>query len=260
VSAWDDAENARRYDAFARRFPMYDRTSSDLVGRLGVTPGATVVDLCCGTGRTTRAVLAVLGAAGQVIGVDGSAAMLEIARRNVTDARVSWVETRAEEFDRHLAEPVDAVVCNSAIWQTDIPATFAAAKRALRPGGRLVFNIGQRFLRPADGPTLGEAMREVAAREFGWTVPRSADPGPQLSAGALREALADAGFEADPVARFEFVQEAEEQRAWLSIPLFTDRLLPGLGYEQRMAVLAKAYTEQDLVSQWAVFGATARTP
>jgi SAM-dependent methyltransferase len=328
TKGWEDEENARRYDAYARRFPMYDRTSEDLVDRVGLTPGAQVVDLCCGTGRTTLAVLAALGAEGRVTGVDGAAAMLAIARAAVTDPRAGWVEAPAEEFDRHIPGPVDAVVCNSAIWQTDLPATFAAARRALRPGGRFAFNIGRRFLAPtrphprpetaahpetaarakaavgheiaagaetaasaetaahpetaarletaarakaAAGPEtaarpeteavgLAMAMRAIAAREYGWVAPPQSRPGPRPTPDGLLTALTQAGFTPDPITEIEFVQDLDEQRAWLSIPIFTERALPGLGYEQRMAVLAEAYTEPDVISQWTVFTATARTP
>jgi len=262
MTSWDDEENARRYDAFARRFPMYDRTSEDLVERLGPAPSAQVVDLCCGTGRTTLAVLAALGDEGRVTGVDGSAAMLAIARSAVTDPRAGWLEAPAEEFDRLLSGPVDAVVCNSAIWQTDLPLTFAAVRRALRPGGRFAFNIGRRFLAPAGGkaPGLAEAMRTVAAREYGWVAPPPERPRVRPTSDEILAALERAGFTADPVAELEFAQDLDEQRAWLSIPIFTERALPGLPYEQRMAVLAQAYAEPDVVSQWTVFTATARRP
>jgi len=77
---WDDAGNARRYAEFARRYPMYRLTSEHLVGLAVLAPDARVVDLCCGTGVTTEAVLAVLGARGSVAAVDGAAAMLAEAR------------------------------------------------------------------------------------------------------------------------------------------------------------------------------------
>jgi hypothetical protein len=109
---------------------------------------------------------------------------------------------------------------------------------------------------------MAEAMRAVAAREFGWVALASTQsrPRPRLTADAVLAALATAGFTADPVTELEFEQDLEEQRAWLSIPIFTERALPGLDYEQRMAVLARAYSVPEVVSQWTVFTATARTP
>jgi hypothetical protein len=52
---------------------------------------------------------------------------------------VSRREAIAGELDdrraqRRGASGVNAVVCNSAIWQTDVQATSAAVRRVLRPG------------------------------------------------------------------------------------------------------------------------------
>ena len=52
-------------------------------------------------------------------------------------------------------------------------------------------------------------------------------------------------------------QEADEQRAWLTIPIFTERLLPGLRYARRMAVLSQAPAQPSLSSDWTIFTATA---
>jgi len=46
-----------------------------------------------------------------------------VAASSVTDPRVTWIQSRAESVDRLGTEPVDAVICNSAIWQTDLAAT-----------------------------------------------------------------------------------------------------------------------------------------
>ena len=65
---------------------------------------------------------------------------------------------------------VDAVVCNSAIWQTDVQASAAAVRRVLRPGGRFVFNLAAAML--ADHVNAGQpdplmdAMKAIAARDF----------------------------------------------------------------------------------------------
>jgi SAM-dependent methyltransferase len=84
---WDESENARRYAAFARQYPIYRQTSEDLVALARPSGGATVVDLACGTGITTEAILAALGPDGRVIGVDGSAGMLAMAASSIPDSR-----------------------------------------------------------------------------------------------------------------------------------------------------------------------------
>jgi ubiquinone/menaquinone biosynthesis C-methylase UbiE len=74
-SIWDSDETAAGYAAFTGEFTMYQDTSSDLVELVGPAPGAVVVDLACGTGVTTREILAALGRDGRVTGIDRSAAI-----------------------------------------------------------------------------------------------------------------------------------------------------------------------------------------
>lgn len=78
--AWDDAHNAEAYAAFTRRFPMYADTSRDVVERAEVSAADGVLDLCCGTGVTTRTLLTRLPATARLWSVDGSPAMLQVAR------------------------------------------------------------------------------------------------------------------------------------------------------------------------------------
>jgi trans-aconitate methyltransferase len=251
---WEDADNARRYAQFARRYPMYRLTSEHLVGLAVLAPDARVVDLCCGTGVTTEAVLAVLGARGTVVAVDSAAAMLAEARSRVVDERVRWVRGHAENLTAGPGAGVDAVVCNQAFWQTDMLAASVAVRGVLRVGGRLVFNVGAQML--ADRPEAGASedpltvrMREIAAREHGRpaSAPRSErHPARGLSEGAIRDLLARAGLRVDGVRELRWEQSLEERYAWLTVPVFArhlQRLLDGLPYPECMTVLAKAYRD-----------------
>jgi SAM-dependent methyltransferase len=246
---WESDENARRYAQFAREHALYRQTSKDLAALACLASDACVVDLACGTGATTRAVLALLGPRGQVIAVDGAEAMLTGARSFIGDHRVRWVRSSAECLDKCGIGAVDAVVCNSAIWQTSLPATVAAVGRVLRPSGRFVFNIGAPLLADhqdadqAPAPLI-QLMENLAARDHGWTASRALAGGRRqslLSEGWIRRLLRDNGFRVEEVREFEYNQTLEDQRAWLSIPIFTLRRFAGLSYEERMALLHEAY-------------------
>jgi len=168
---------------------------------------------------------------------------------------------------------VDAVVCNSAIWQTGVAATVAAVSQVLRPGGRLVFNVGAEMLTDHAGADrssdpLVELMAAYAASEYGWTRPAdSADPGrPGLSESWLRQVLGSAGLGVEQVRVLTYRCSLEEQRAWLSIPIFTKRTFGSLSHEQRMAALGHAYqrlsgsrgTREQVTSAWVAFVAAKR--
>lgn len=100
IEQWEDEENARRYDEFARRYPMYRSLSADLVRHARIGPEDRVLDLACGTGITTEAALDGLGPDGRVVGVDASKAMIGLARHNVAADRVEWVNVPGESLRR----------------------------------------------------------------------------------------------------------------------------------------------------------------
>jgi ubiquinone/menaquinone biosynthesis C-methylase UbiE len=104
---------------------------------LGLDASAAVVDLGCGTGNLSRALVRHLGPAGRVWAVDFSPMMLDEARKKVADARVEWVE--ADAADIPVADGVaDAVVCFSAWPHFPDPRRAAVEQwRILRPGGTL---------------------------------------------------------------------------------------------------------------------------
>jgi ubiquinone/menaquinone biosynthesis C-methylase UbiE len=154
---------------------MYRDTSRDLARLAEVHGDQVVVDLACGTGVTTGEVLAALGPGGEVFALDSSPAMLGEARGALDDPRVHWIAAAAEEV-ADAVEAADVVVCNSAIWQTDMPAVFSAVRGILRPGGRFTFNIGRLFLMPftdgeseSGGPSLVELMQAFAVIDHAWT-------------------------------------------------------------------------------------------
>jgi SAM-dependent methyltransferase len=105
---------------------------------LGVEPGMTVVDLCCGDGYFT-APLAVL-VEGRVYGVDLDPAMLETARAEVAAAGATvkrWIRADAMALAALVPETVDFVLIantfHGAPAQTELARGVAAV---LRPGGR----------------------------------------------------------------------------------------------------------------------------
>lgn len=263
LTGWDDETTAEAYATFARTYPMYSASSRDLAARASLTDSRIVVDLCGGTGASAEATLALAPPKAQVISLDSAPAMQRIGRRTLTDPRLSWVSARAEDLAEHApAGGVDAVVCNSAIWKTNVPAVFAAVRRVLRPGGRFVFNVGGGFAgvthpdaqaRPA-GPSLGTLIQQIAARDYG--TPQAAASGtPRLPLTAITSHLAAAGLtmaETDVTAQHTTMAE---RKAWLSIPVFA-RPEHGFSYEQQMAILQEAYAqtrpEDVTVTSWLV--------
>ncbi|MEO8604528.1 MAG: ubiquinone/menaquinone biosynthesis methyltransferase [bacterium] len=129
---------------FDRIAPHYDRMNRLLtwrldarwrrraVGRLGLAPGAVVLDVGCGTGDMA---LLARAAGARVVGLDVAAGMLRVAHtRGAADALL-----RADATCLPLrAGTLHAVMSAFALRNlTAIPPMLAEAARVLRPGGRL---------------------------------------------------------------------------------------------------------------------------
>jgi ArsR family transcriptional regulator len=129
---------------FASSAGQWDRLRADLFGAdfslraiAGLLdPEWTVGDLGCGTGQMA-ATLAPFVA--RVIAVDGSAEMLQAAKRRLRD--VENVETRRGDLE---ALPIDAATLDAAVLVLVLhhlpapEAVLAEAARALKPGGRVM--------------------------------------------------------------------------------------------------------------------------
>ena len=99
---------------------------------------SSVVDLGCGTGLITCE-LARRGH--RMIGVEPSAAMLEIARRRPDADQVTWI---CGDYDRVGTPDVDLAIMSGHVAQFFVDdeswqAMLAAVYAALRPGGKLAF-------------------------------------------------------------------------------------------------------------------------
>lgn len=110
---------ARSYDLMVALSPGYHAQLRDsaraLVESLPPTPGRRprVVDLGCGSGASTVALVRALDEAGldaEVVGVDGSAGMLEQARRKSALARVDFRQADAEQLTGAELGAVDGVL------------------------------------------------------------------------------------------------------------------------------------------------------
>ena len=150
-----------------------------------IAPGETVLDLGSGSGTDSFLAALATGTGGYVIGVDMTAAQLAKSRELAARHGFSQAEFRESYIERpRVADAsVDCVISNGVInLSADKPAVFAAAARALRPGGRLAL---------ADIVTAEQLPEGVTCDAALW----AACIGGAMQRDSYREAIEAAGFE-----------------------------------------------------------------
>jgi trans-aconitate methyltransferase len=174
----------------------YHRVSGPQLGwglavldRLQLRGDELVLDVGCGTGRVTAALLERLPG-GRVIAIDLSENMLRLAREAIGDRRVHVV--RADAAALPFLPRADVVFSTATMhWVLDHPRLFRSVREALVPGGRFVAQCG-------GGPNIRRLHDRAAAlmRDplFAPHFESWSDPWEFASAEATAERLRQAGF------------------------------------------------------------------
>ena len=130
----------------------------------GIGAGDQVLDIGCGTGLTTREA-ARAAAPGGVLGVDVSERMLERARRLTAAEGLDNVRYELGDAQVHAFAPAAFDVAISrfgTMFFADPDAAFANVAAALRPDGRLVLLVWQRFEDNAWVQAIDAALGDAA--------------------------------------------------------------------------------------------------
>jgi arsenite methyltransferase len=165
-----------------------------------IAPGETILDLGSGSGMDSFLAALASGPDGKVIGVDMTDAQLAKARRLGQQAGLAAAEFREGYIETPPVDDasVDCVISNGVInLSPDKPAVFAAAARALRPGGRLAL---------ADIVTEHQLPEGVTCDASLW----AACIGGAMQRNGYRAAIEAAGFEIETWrqnTKYRFVSE-----------------------------------------------------
>jgi ubiquinone/menaquinone biosynthesis C-methylase UbiE len=137
VKLWNGPASAAWVAAADKYDAMLEGLGARLVATAGLSPGERVLDVGCGSGRSSRLAAAEVLPDGAVLGVDVSADLVALATARSDDA-LRFVEADAQTYV--FDEAFDVVISRFGVMFFDDPvAAFRNLLAATRPGGRLAF-------------------------------------------------------------------------------------------------------------------------
>jgi trans-aconitate 2-methyltransferase len=167
--------------------------AEELISRCQIMGTERVLDMGCGDGRITA------GIARQVAG--GSATGLDLSREMVAYARKAFPAeavqnlsfVRGDITSLPFGSVFDMVVSNSALhWIPDQQGVLAEVSRVLRPGGRLLVQMGGKGNAAAILAVFSELMQDSSWKGYFGDFPL---PYVFCSPGEYRDWLDDAGLD-----------------------------------------------------------------
>jgi trans-aconitate methyltransferase len=218
MSSKPDSWNSELYQSSHSFVWQYGR---DLLVLLNAKPGERTLDVGCGTGQLT-AEIAQFGA--EVVGIDSSAEMIAAARKNFPLVKFEVADVTALTY----ADEFDVVVSNATLhWVRDQTSAIA---RALKRGGRLIFEMGGR----GNLHHLLDAVYQ-ALRKLGVVNPEQLSPWSFPSIGEYAPLLEAHGLEVDFAVLFDraTILDGGDRGLKLWLEMFGRFALEAVAPEQR---------------------------
>lgn len=212
MSATEDTKKkaAATYNAAADFFDhpantFWERYGRNTIKHLHLSPGARVLDVCCGSGASALPAAEVVGPTGLVIGIDLAENLLQLAQAKATQRGLANVQfERGDLTDLRFADGTfDAVVCVFGIFFVpDMEVALRELRRVLRPEGRMAITTwGPRLFEPLN-TAFWNSVRAIRPDLY-----KGFNPWDRIcEADALRSLLATAGLQ-----NIQIIAEADAQ-------------------------------------------------
>ncbi len=202
----------KNYDTYLGPL-LFEFSAADMARRVAeaVDGPASVLEVACGTGISTRHLAGALPEGSRIRATDLNPAMLEHAA-SVNGDLPGVTYAQADALDLPLDDAAfDAVVCQFGImFFPDKPKGMSEMARVLKPGGVLALNTWDSI---AENPTVGVVMR-VIERFFDSDPPRFLDlPFGMHDVDEGRRLFREAGFDAVDVTHVAETVECTDYHA-----------------------------------------------
>jgi SAM-dependent methyltransferase len=144
---------------------IFEPYAADLAKRLSSRTPFAVLEIAAGTGVVTRAMASVLSESVSIVATDLNQAMLDHARAVGTKRTVEWRQADATDLP-FRAGAFDAVACQFGVmFFPDKAQAFSEARRVLRPGGVLIFNVWDRIIENEFADTVTTALESMFPKD-----------------------------------------------------------------------------------------------
>ena len=177
----------KAYEGYVGRWSRL--VASEFVPWLGVRAGGTWIDVGCGTGELSRAILR-MAAPSRVVSLDPSAGYLEHARASTDDPRIEFRQGNDQDI-RSLGLEADAVVAGLVLnFVPDAIGALRAAADSTVPGGLVAAYVWDY----AKGMAMIRHFFDAAIKEDPAAAGRDGARFPICAPGALKSAFETAGL------------------------------------------------------------------
>jgi SAM-dependent methyltransferase len=124
---------------------IFEPYAADLASRVSLHRPKRVLEIAAGTGVVTRHLARELSEEASIVATDLNQPMLDQAAAMGTSRAVEWRQADAMQLP-FLDAAFDAVACQFGVmFFPDKAKAFSEARRVLRPGGHLIFNVWDRI-------------------------------------------------------------------------------------------------------------------
>jgi ubiquinone/menaquinone biosynthesis C-methylase UbiE len=172
---------------------IFESYALDLAGRIAGADPQHVLEIAAGTGVLTRAMASLLPQNVRIVATDLNQPMLNhAAARSSRDGRMTWQQADALALP-FAEQSFDVVACQfGAMFFPDKIQGYKEARRVLKPGGRLFFNVWDRI----SENEFADVVTEALASLFPHDPPRflARTPHGYHDVKKIREELTAAGF------------------------------------------------------------------
>ena len=175
---------------------IFEPYAADLANRLASRPLTRVLEIAVGTGVVTRALASVLPEGVSIVATDLNQPMLDHASALGTKRPVEWRQADAMQLP-FQDETFDAVVCQFGVmFFPEKSKAFSEARRVLRPGGVLIFNVWDRIEENELADTVTTALESLFPKDPPRFLART--PHGYWDPLTIKRDLADGGLTGSP--------------------------------------------------------------